>query len=246
MLGIPGTKPRTSPPRTSRIGYGTLTTRASTASPAIATSRPKMMSSRCSMANVGWVRSSRRRALSRGARQTVPGVPPSTWRSCPVGRGHVRCRAPDVRRAHWLAQRPSRWRAPQTHYGGSGLRPSATGAREPRPHRPEGRAPPAPRPASATWARLANRRLVGGRTVGTVVWRTGGSRRATVGPSCAAGPGAPRLMAVTASKLSADSSARSPVGPMMPALLNAMSSRPKVATVRSTIAATSPRLPRRR
>ena len=35
-----------------------------------------------------------------------------------------------------------------------------------------------------------------------------------------------RLIAVTRSKLSADSSARSPVNPTMPALLNAMSKRP--------------------
>jgi hypothetical protein len=46
------------------------------------------------------------------------------------------------------------------------------------------------------------------------------------------------LIAVTRSKFSAGSSAASDGGIMMPALLKAMSSRPKVSTVRSTRAAT--------
>ena len=45
-------------------------------------------------------------------------------------------------------------------------------------------------------------------------------------------------MAVTRSKRSAGSSAASLTGIMMPALLNAMSSRPNSPTVRSTSAAT--------
>ena len=47
-----------------------------------------------------------------------------------------------------------------------------------------------------------------------------------------------RLIAVTRSKASPGSSAASASGSMMPALLNAMSSRPNSATVRSTRAAT--------
>src|SRR5215208_6695077 len=46
-----------------------------------------------------------------------------------------------------------------------------------------------------------------------------------------------RLIAFTRSKCSAGSSAASVGGTWMPALLNAMSSRPKVATARSTMAA---------
>ena len=48
-----------------------------------------------------------------------------------------------------------------------------------------------------------------------------------------------RLMAFTRSKVSAGSSAASVGGAWIPALLNAMSSRPKVATVVSIMAATS-------
>ena len=47
-----------------------------------------------------------------------------------------------------------------------------------------------------------------------------------------------RLIALTRSKASAGSSAASLGGTWMPALLNAMSSRPNVSTVRSTMAAT--------
>jgi hypothetical protein len=47
-----------------------------------------------------------------------------------------------------------------------------------------------------------------------------------------------RLIAFTRSKVSAGSSAASVGGAWMPALLNAKSSRPKLATVRSTSAAT--------
>ena len=47
-----------------------------------------------------------------------------------------------------------------------------------------------------------------------------------------------RLIAFTRSKISAGSSAASVGGAWMPALLNAKSSRPKLATVRSTSAAT--------
>ena len=47
-----------------------------------------------------------------------------------------------------------------------------------------------------------------------------------------------RLIVVTRSKFSAGSSAASDGGIMMPALLKAMSSRPKLSTVRSSSAAT--------
>jgi hypothetical protein len=47
------------------------------------------------------------------------------------------------------------------------------------------------------------------------------------------------LIAFTRSKISAGSSAASLGGAWIPALLNAMPSRPKVATARSTVVATS-------
>ena len=95
--GTPGAKPTRLPPTTSRIGYGTLTTRASVVSAATVTSRKRTISSACSIAPRSYL-------------PDAPGGEASgVLREARSGRRRPRARAPGSR-----ALRPPRrreWRA---------------------------------------------------------------------------------------------------------------------------------------
>jgi hypothetical protein len=69
--GTPGIKPRTNPPRTRKIGYGTSRTSESNTRPATATSNPKTMSSKCS-ATANSLRSTRPCRCNRAPAASVP------------------------------------------------------------------------------------------------------------------------------------------------------------------------------
>src|SRR5215207_2980531 len=69
--GTPRIKPRTNPPRTRKIGYGTSRTSESNTRPATATSNPKTMSSKC-CATANSLRSTRPCRCKRAPAASVP------------------------------------------------------------------------------------------------------------------------------------------------------------------------------